>query len=236
VFESPATRLYRLQIVDQAITQHRSRLKDINTALVQNDAVEQARKQVASASAALKPWQVRTRDLDLEMKGLSEKTKIAEDSLYSGRITSPKALEDIQEEIASLKRHQSKLEDSVLDAMMHSDEGQSALDTAQATLDKMLTLHAHLQMTLRAEKERLDGEMPALDAQRKKAAEGIPPEALTAYDALRPKKGGRTVALLDDKSCTACGVEQTLNLVKKAQQEQTLTYCASCGRILAAKP
>ena len=101
--------------------------------------------------------------------------KIAEDSLYSERISSPKALQEIQNEIASLKRSQSKLEDALLDAMMHGDECQSVLDAAQKTLDEMQALHANRRVVLIVEKDRLQEKLPTLETKRKDAAGGIEP-------------------------------------------------------------
>jgi uncharacterized protein len=235
MFESPATLLYRLQTVDQAIAQRRIRLKEINAAMGQNEAVQQAQRQVDAATEDVKPWQGRARDLDLEMKTVLAKIKAAEDNLYSGQVTDPKDMQELQIEIAALKRYESKLEDSLLEAMMYSEEGQSSIDTAQKSLSEMQVLHEGSKVGLLAEKERLESEISQLAVKRGEATVGIEPGMLATYDALRPKKGGNAVALLDDTSCTACRVEQTSNLVRKAQQEKTLVYCATCGRILAPK-
>ena len=50
--------------------------------------------------------------LILEIKSVAEKIKSTDADLYSGRITNPKALQELQSEIDSLKRQQSQLEDS----------------------------------------------------------------------------------------------------------------------------
>ena len=236
MIESPATLLYRLQAIDQEIAQRRTRLKEINGSLAQNEGVEQTQKQVSTATNALKPWQARTRDLDLEIKGVISKIKATEENLYSGRVSNPKALRDLESEIASLKRQQSKLEDDLLDAMMNSEEKQISLDTAQKKLNDAQALYADLQGRLLAEKERLDSELPTLISQRKDAAAGIEASALAAYNALRPKKAGSAVALLKNKSCTSCQIEQTSNIAQKVQQDKALVYCGSCGRILAPRP
>jgi uncharacterized protein len=235
MFDSPATFLYRLQTIDQAIVQRRIRLKEITAALGHNEAVDQAQKQVDAALQALKPWQTRARDLDFEIKEIENKIKATEENLYSGRVTSPKALQELQTEIASLKRSQSKLEDQLLEAMVHTEEGQESLNAAQAALSGAQALYANLQIVLQAEKDRLEGELPHLQTQRKEAANGIDPTMLATYDAMRPKKSGNVVALLQDASCSLCRVEQTSSLVNKVQREKTLIYCAACGRILAPR-
>jgi predicted nucleic acid-binding Zn-ribbon protein len=233
--ESPATLLYRLQAVDQAMAQRRARLKEINATLGQNEAVQQAQKVLDAANNALKPYQVRSRDLDLEIKGVAAKMKTTEESLYSGRISNPKALSEMQDEIASLKRHQSKLEDDLLEAMMHSEEEQANVDAAQQKLNEAQAIHAGSQVDMLSEKARLEAELPKLEAQRKEAAAGIAPAMLASYDNLRPKKGGNAVSLMQDNSCMTCRVEQTSSIVQKVRHDQTLVYCAACGRILAPR-
>ena len=223
-------------MIDQEITQRRTRLKEINGALVQNEGVQQAQKRVTTATNALKPWQARTRDLDLEIKGVANKIKATEDNLYSGRVNNPKALRDLESEIAALKRQQSKLEDDMLEAMLNSEENQASLNIAQKQLDEAQTLYAGLQVTLEAEKERLEGELPKLVGQRKESAAGIEAGALATYELLRPKKAGNAIALLKNTSCMFCQIEQTSSLVQKVHQDKTLVYCASCGRILAPRP
>jgi len=235
MFDSPATLLYRLQTVDQAIAQRRTRLKEISAAVGQSQAVQHTKKHVDAATAALKPWQARALNLDLEVKTLAGKMEATEESLYSGRISNPKAMQDMQNEIAALKRHQSKLEDDLLEAMVYSEQGQINLDAAQKLLNETQALHEGSKVDLLAEKERLESELPRLEAQRKEAANGIEPDVLAAYETLRPRKAGNTVALLQEASCTSCRIEQTSNLVQKANQNKTLVYCATCGSILAPR-
>src|SRR5438128_1980496 len=107
--------------LDLAIAQHRARLDEI-TALLGNDKqVSQARQQLDAANQALKPWQTRARDLDLEIKSLIQKIQQTDRKLYSGKVGNPKELKDMQSELVSLKRRQSQLEDEMLEAMVHSD-------------------------------------------------------------------------------------------------------------------
>src|SRR5260221_207347 len=233
MFDSPAILLYRLQTVDQGIAQRRARLKEVNAILGHDEGVQQARSQLDAATDALKPWQVRARDLDLEIKSIVAKIKTTEESLYSGRISNPKALQEMQDEIASLKRHQAKLEDDLLEAMMQTEENQAHVDAGQKSLNEVQAVWKGSQVDLVAEKERLEGELAILEGKRKESASGIDPVALAAYENMRPKKQGGAVALLQRNSCMTCRVEQTCSLVQKVRSSSTLVYCGTCGRILS---
>jgi predicted nucleic acid-binding Zn-ribbon protein len=230
---SQASLLYRLQTLDLGIAQRRARLQEIEIVLGQDEAVRGARQRFEAADSALKPWQTRVRDLDLEIKSLAQKIQQTDRNLYSGKITNPKELQDMQEDIASLKRRQSQLEDELLEAMMKSEEGQTAVAEAQRQLNEAQAAWAGSQVDLLDEKQRLEKEVADWQAQRQQAAAAVDLASLSKYEALRPKKRGQAVALLKGDSCVLCGVEQTSRIVQQVRQGTQLIYCESCGRILA---
>jgi uncharacterized protein len=230
---SQASLLYRLQTLDLAIAQHRARLDEI-TALLGNDKqVSQARQHIDAATQALKPWQTRSRDLDLEIKSLVQKIQQTDQMLYSGKVTNPKELGDMQNELASLRRRQSQLEDELLEAMVHSDEGQEAVSQAQHGLEQAQIAWNGSQSDLVFEQQRREKELADLIARRKQAATAVDPGSLSRYEALRAKKRGQAVSLLQGDSCALCGVEQTSTIAQQVRQGAQLVLCESCGRILA---
>ena len=233
---SQATLLYRLQTLDLAIAQRRTRLREIEAVLGKDEQVAQARQQLNAAEQALKPWQTRARDLDLEIKSLAQKIKETDRALYGGKVRNPKELQDMQDDIASMQRRQSQLEDELLDAMMHSDEGQTAVSGADQALKQAQAQWAGSQHDLIDEQARLERELTDLEAKRKQAASEVDKDALTKYEALRTKKRGQAVALLQGESCKTCGVEQTSMIAQQVRQGNQLVYCNSCGRILAGQP
>jgi predicted nucleic acid-binding Zn-ribbon protein len=230
---SQATLLHRLQIVDLAIAQRRSRLAEIEALLGKDESVAQARKQLEAAENALKPWQIRGRDLDLEIKGVVQKIQTTDQHLYSGKVSNPKELTDMQEEIASLKRRQSQLEDSLLEAMLQTEEGQAVAAEAQQALSAAEAAWAGSQTDLIDEKKRLETQLIDLDAKRQEAAQPVDPANLKKYEAMRQKRRGQVVALLQGDSCTLCGVEQTSMNAQQVRQGHQIVVCESCGRILA---
>jgi predicted nucleic acid-binding Zn-ribbon protein len=225
--------LYRLQKVDLDVMRHRARLREIEAKLNGDETVARAMQELDAAQVALKPWQTRARDLDLEIKSLADKVKSTDADLYSGRITSPKALQELQEEINSLKRHQSTLEDNLLEAMMEVEAHQGQVNDSQQALDNARGALASQQTDLIDERTRLQAELTKLDEQRKGKAASIEPATLVIYDRLRQRFKGQAVALLQPDGCSMCGVEQTSMNVQAVRSGRTLAYCESCGRILA---
>jgi len=228
-----ATLLYHLQTIDLAIAKRRTRLQEIDAALSQDARIKAAQTTLAQAASALAIRQTRARDLELEAKGLTDKISGIEKRLYSGIVTNPKEMGDLQTEIDSLKRREARLEEDQLESMQQVDDAQTAATSAQKVLDVALVAAAKTHADLIAEKARLDAELATDTARRQTSAAGIEASNLARYDALRPKKRGTAVALLQpDGICAVCGVEQTSTLVQQVRMGAQLVLCASCGRIL----
>lgn len=230
---SIATQLYRVQIHDLAIAQRLTRIQAIQALLGDDEQVQAAQRVLDDAEKALKPFQIRSRDLELEMEGIAQKIKLADENLYSGRIKNPKEMTEVQDEIAALQRHRSQLEGELLDAMIAIDEGQTSAAQARETLDAITASKGASNSDLLAERKQLATEIAAQETLRAEAATTVDAASLKIYDALRPRKAGRAVALLKGNSCAACGIEQTTMLAQQVWQGRELVYCGNCGRILA---
>jgi predicted nucleic acid-binding Zn-ribbon protein len=216
------------------MVQRQNRLSEIEKTLGANQEVIAAQQRVEAADQNLAPWQTRSRNLDLEVKSIVQKIQGTEQSLYSGLVKNPKELRDMETEIESLRRRQGQLEDEMLEAMVRVEEGQVAVADAQQTLNEVQAVWAGSQTDLLGEKQRLENELEQLRSQRKQAAALVEPASVSKYDALRSKKRGQAVALLQGDSCATCGVEQTSMIAQQVRQGTQIVYCASCGRILAA--
>jgi len=228
-----ATLLYQLQGVDVNITKRRQRLKEITSLLADDKTTADARAALTQAEESLKPWQVRNRDLDLEIKGLIDKIKTTNDMLYSGKVRNPKEMQDMQHEIEAVQKRQSHLEDELLEVMLRVEEGQATLEKAQGQLKQVMAVAAGSKIDLHNEQERLTGEVRSLEATRGAAAQLLEPSALQKYESMRVAKRGQPVALMVDEGCTLCGVQQTSNIVLKVREGRELIPCMGCGRILA---
>jgi predicted nucleic acid-binding Zn-ribbon protein len=181
----------------------------------------------------LTEWQTRARDLSLEIDSLAEKRDAAQKRLYSGIITNPKEMTDVQREIEALQRQRTKLDDDRAEAELEIEQIESTQREARGKLSQAEAAFAQSQAGLIAEKARLMAEQATNARRRQEAAAPIPAATLVRYDDLRAKKRGIAVALLKDGSCTVCGVEQTTVLTQQVRAGQQLILCHSCGRILA---
>jgi predicted nucleic acid-binding Zn-ribbon protein len=226
--------LYRLQTLDSEIDLRRSRVRELNAALAQDEALRQAQAQTANLENRLHPQESRAADLNLEIQSIAEQTSQLNDRLYSGEGGSPKELEDIQHKIAERKRRRAHLEDDLLETMIQIEELQESLSQAQHDLRDVEAAWNAEQKTLADEMKRLKHELKTLKAERQEAAGQVTAETLDVYETLRVQKRGQAVAVLENGSCSVCRVGQTENIVKQVRQDQQLVKCTSCGRILVA--
>ncbi|MEO0563093.1 MAG: hypothetical protein AAF125_13375, partial [Chloroflexota bacterium] len=108
---SDADQLKKLQSIDSEINSTQNRLKEIHDTLNNDAAVETARTAVTNTENTLQPLKTTAKDLELEIDGTVSKYQETEERLYSGAVKNTKELEDMQQEVQSLKGRQEQLEE-----------------------------------------------------------------------------------------------------------------------------
>ncbi len=226
--------LFRLQQVDNRIGQIEARLAKV-TEMLKNDAELQAALEgVKSADEVRKEAERTGRDSDEDARSQQIKIQQAESSLYGGRVQNPKELQDLQADIASLKRHLAALEERELEAMLRSEEAQAALQGAQEKLQKVQASLGEEHRELIAEQESLRRDWQRLQMEREAAVGAVAAGMLSVYEDLRQQRRGVAVAEVSEDACSACGTTLTAALQQSARHTTQLVHCPSCGRILYA--
>ena len=231
---SAALGLYRLQQVDSQIDGIRARQQMIRDTL-QNDANLRAAIQAStSADNAYKDAARILNQAEAEVEKQRIKIEQTESSLYSGRVQNPKELNDLQKDIASLKKHRETLEERQLEAMLVAETAEQELQSAKATLDRTQTNVNEQNRDLTKENETLEKELERLAHERGAILSDLEKPAVTAYDQIRKQRRGIAVTLISDSACAACGTTLTLSLQQSARSATQLMNCPTCGRILYA--
>lgn len=222
--------LYHLEQTDKEIATKKQRLREVLQAQKGNEELEEAREQHERSSEALSEARARQKDLELELGQLTDKRRRSEDRLYSGKVTNPKELEDLQREIESLGRRRDDLEDDLLQAMMTVEGAQEAEEEAAAQLKAVQEDWTQEKAALAQEQNELATRLNELLAQREEQAGRIDGKFLAAYEKTRSKRG-TGMAVVKDMMCTACGVRGSSGKVRAARTGE-LVRCGSCDRIL----
>ncbi len=225
--------LHRLQQLDTERDAKEARLTEIETALKDDTALREARQALEKAEKRAREWEIKQRDLELQMASLSDKTSRSEKRLYSGKVTNPKELADLQAEVASLKRRRQRLEDSLLEAMIEREQAEETRDEARAHLEQVESTWTTRQEALTAEQDALRQRLEEIRQERDTILPRLDSAILATYGRLRKAKGGQAVARARDDTCTACGVTVSSSAEWKLRQGE-LIHCDSCGRLLVS--
>ncbi len=224
--------LHNLQKTDDELQIVSRRLKEIAAALGESDQVTQARKHATDAEEHLAKCRTQARDLDLEVGGVIQRIETNEQRLYSGRVTNPKELANLQEDSVSLKRWREKKEEDLLEALVGEEDAEKTLSGAQSNLGQIIARWEADQEDLVAERSQLETQQEELLQQRGSLIASIDPEDIGIYQALRQRKGGRAVVVVENGICEGCRMPPPTSQVQQAGTGETLVFCNNCGRIL----
>jgi len=227
-----AFHLVRLQKIDLQIDQINNRIREIERLLKENNIVQIAEKAEAEAQTGFKKVSLDLKKCEAEVDAQRLKIETNEASLYGGKIRNPKELQDLQNDIASLKRQLAVLEDEQLGAMLLVEEAEALVKKSNSGL---LQARAHFiaqTSDLAGEKTRLNETLQRLTGERDAAVLPLDPASINIYQRLRTQKHGLAVAVMEDGACTACGSELRPEEAQAARSPNNIIYCSSCGRIL----
>ncbi|GAA2661050.1 C4-type zinc ribbon domain-containing protein [Streptomyces vastus] len=154
--------------------------------------------------------------------------------LDSGAVTSPKDLENLQHEIASLAKRQGDLEDVVLEVM---ERRESAQERVAELTGREASVQSKIDDAMGrrdAAQESLDSEIATATKEREVIAGSVPADLLKLYDKLRAQQGGIGAARLYQRRCEGCRLELNITEVNevKAAAPDAVLRCENCRRIL----
>ena len=231
---SAALGLYRLQQVDSQIDQVQARLKTIQQTLENDVELRNANERFASADGKLKDAERALKLSEAEVEKQRIKIEQTEVSLYAGKVQNPKELQDLQKDVASLKRHLETLEERQLEAMIAAETAENELRIAKTDLEHVQSNVKEQNKDLALESETLRKNLERLNSERLAVVTDIASQTLGVYDQLRKQKRGLAITTIADNSCEACGTTLTPSQQQTARSTTQLFHCPTCGRILYA--
>lgn len=223
--------LFKLQEIDVEMRQKMKRLKEVMALQQESPELVAARERQEIAVANLQKWQSRHNELSLEVSSLRQKAKSSENRLYSGKVTNPKELSDLQQEIESLGRRADALEEEVLEALLYIEEAEAELAEAEEALAATQAKWERSVADLKVEQNEMALRLHKLGSMRKEQAAKIEAPLLKEYEQLARKLGGTAVARVRGDMCLGCRLTLSANAIKEAREGKK-TYCSSCGRII----
>lgn len=172
--------------------------------------------------------------LEEEIASVVARIQQLERRMYGGEVSASRELSAMDEEVRSLGRRRSSLEDREIELMEERepvDRELGALATEQSKVDQERErANAALAAAEAVIDEKAARELEARDA----AAAGLPSALLAEYERLRKRLGGVGAARFVNGSCTGCHLTlpaSELDRIRRAPPDALLT-CEQCGRIL----
>jgi uncharacterized protein len=224
--------LLELQDTDSVIDRLTKRLTEIKAGLRETDQLSAARQAVHRTAQRIAVQRAARQDLDLADATVADKIQLAEKRLYSGLVKNPKELLDLQNDISSLNRQKTKLDEQLFDAMLQLEEAETAAQQQAAEAAQLETAWQHSQSDLIAEQARLEADLSVQHRDQAAARAQLTAADLALYDQLRRRKLGLAVVELKGQLCGGCGVRVTASVMQQVSQDDQFARCGNCERIL----
>ncbi|MBZ0301567.1 MAG: hypothetical protein K8J31_17610 [Anaerolineae bacterium] len=226
--------LYRLQEVDLDLLRSQKRVKEIALVLANDEVLQAAQSDVKAAQNELSPLRNHLRQLEDEIEVNEDKTRTTDQQLYSGNVKNPKELQDMQQEIESLKRWHDELETNLLETMLSVEEAESRLNQAEGRLRAVADSRGEEHRQLLEEQTALQAHIEQAKQRRQHVLKEVAPENLKIYSTMRVRKQNQPVAVMSGNTCSICGVAQTFAIEREVRQGVKLVSCSNCERILVS--
>ena len=227
---SVAKQLYQLQDVDLEIESSEQALVQITSQLGESQVVVEARAELQLKQQHVEELRQQQHSVEQEIDDLVNKLTATEEKLYSGRISNPKELTDLQHEIVGLKARRVQLEDKALGIM---DQVELAMASVATLSNELKTLEAEWrsqQQQLSTDMEQLKTTLFDLKHKQQLLSTKIDPQAVEFYQELKKRKG-QVVAKVEQGICRGCRISLPTTELQRVRGG-SLVQCSSCGRIL----
>jgi predicted nucleic acid-binding Zn-ribbon protein len=224
--------LYRLQVIDGQLDALKARLAELDHLLSTHSELDAARAEEGLALQAQNTAREHANQSEEDNRLQLNKIKDTDQALYGGNVRNPKELQDLQNDIASMQKHQTVLEERQLQAMMALEESESASARSHQAVLAIETRRTEQEKTWQLEQAEVRAQLQTMEMQAEAALAAVLPEDLSLYQSLRKSKRGRAVVKMESDSCPGCGVTPSATRLDAARNGQEIVLCGNCGRIL----
>lgn len=230
-------RLLDLQALDSTLDRlaHRRRtLPQIERVAELTGRVTKLGNELISAETSKSDLEREQRKAEADVEQVRSRATRDQQRLDSGAVASPKELESLQAEIASLGHRQTVLEDAELEVLERLEAATAKIaeltterDTVQQELDEVTAARD-------ASFTEIDAEHGQVSGERAQLAEQLPADLLSLYEKLRQQHDGIGAGRLEGSRCGGCHLTLNpadLSRVRGAAEDEVVR-CEECRRIL----
>jgi hypothetical protein len=233
---SDQNNLIELQRIDSAIMQATHKLKTLPereqlTAI--HTRLAASAELLATAEAELADVTIDLRRSEVDVESVADRMA-KDEARLSGGSASPKELEQLQHEIATLEKRKAELEDGELEIMMIVDAAKEKVATIKSDEEGLKKLELELNIRLENSVTEIDREIALKKSERTLLAPKIDTALVDLYEKVKSNGGGVGAALLIGNTCDGCRL--AINAVEmeriKSLDSEEVLRCEECRRIL----
>jgi predicted nucleic acid-binding Zn-ribbon protein len=225
-----------LQLLDNEIMQANTKLKtlpEIEQLLHIDKRISAATEELATVKAEADQIALELRRGEVDVETVTDRIKKDETRLASGNAT-PKELEQLQHEVATLRKRQEALEEIELEIMVRSEAITERTKILTTDLESLETLKAEINQRLTAASSEINTVITNKKSDREVVAVKIEKPLLDLYEKIRASSGGVASSALVGNKCNGCNL--AINAVEmervKSLAKDELLRCEECRRIL----
>lgn len=170
-----------------------------------------------------------------ETAGLVEKMAAEQAKMTSGEVTNHKELQMLSREIDSLRRKKEKLEMETVSLLEKAEKAKKQAASIDAATAKLVEQEAQLVEEFKRAGGEVLAQIESLRVQRETLTSGLPAELLERYERVRAGKSGIGVGILEDRTCTACGLEIPADKAQALKEGEDIGECPMCKRIIVVR-
>ncbi len=233
---SDQNNLIELQRIDTAIMQATHKLKT----LPEHEQLTAIQTRLAGSAELLATAEVQLTDVTIDLRRSevdveSVADRMAKDEArMSNGSTSPKELEQLQHEIATLAKRKAELEDSELEIMMSADGAKEKVEIIKRDEEGLKQLELEINVRLENGVAELEREIQLKKSERTLLTPKIEIGLIDLYEKIKSNGGGIGAALLIGSTCDGCRL--VINAVEmeriKSLEADEVLRCEECRRIL----
>ena len=225
-----------LQLLDNEIMQANTKLKtlpEIEQLLHIDKRISAATEELATVKAEADQIALELRRGEVDVETVTDRIKKDETRLASGNAT-PKELEQLQHEVATLRKRQEALEEIELEIMVRREAITERTKILTTDLESLETLKAEINQRLTAASSEINTVITNKKSDREVVAVKIEKPLLDLYEKIRASSGGVASSALVGNKCNGCNL--AINAVEmeriKSLAKDELLRCEECRRIL----
>jgi len=226
--------LFEIQKIDLDLRSLESRVILLNNELNDNSQINNAETKFKDVSNKLTLTEKESADLDIRINEFKNKKQQLNSSLYSGKIQNSRELQDLQNEIESLNKTISSLEDLQIQKWDEIEKCNSEKNKLQSDFDSLNELFLSRKNEIKTILDQVTKDVNRLIIQRKGVRDQVSQIYLDLYDRLIISKKGVAITKITDSYCSSCGTSLTPSDCQNAKGHSQIIYCSNCGGILYA--